>query len=170
MRPMKTATPVMAKKAGITSITAAVRSTMGHGVRRGRVTGAGAERGAADITTRAQWMRVVGRENIVTITPTGITKRAMEWSVLGGRANGGPGRRMAHVREQGRGRGAPGVKMEVMEGGDSTDCVPVKLSLRWKERSNKGMKRRRRASRTAIGKTFFSNIFEKMFFFNYTLD
>lgn len=167
MRPMKTVTWVMAKKGGITSITAAARSMMGHGVRRGRVTGAGAERGAADITTRAQWMREweVGRENIVTITPTGITGRAMEWSALGGRVNGGPGRRMAPVREQGRGRDAPGVKMEVMEGGDGTDHVAVKLSPRWKERSNKQMESRRRTSYTATGKT----IFEKMSFLKGTI-
>lgn len=75
--------------------------------------------------------------------------------------NGGPGRRMAHVREQGRGRGAPGVKMEVMEGGDGTDPVPVKLSRHWKEKSNKGMESRRRTSPTATGKT----IFEKVSFF-----
>ncbi|KAL0193477.1 hypothetical protein M9458_011773, partial [Cirrhinus mrigala] len=89
-----------------------------------------------NITTRAQWMR-----DIVTITPTGITGRAME-------ANGGPGRRMDHVQEQGRGRDAPGVKMEVMEGGDGTDHVAVKLSPRWKERSNERMESRR-ASHTA---------------------
>lgn len=162
MRPMKTATQVMAKKAGITSITATVRSTMGHGVRRGRVTGAGAERGAADITIRAQWTREweVGRENIVTITLIGIAERAMEWSAQG-RVNGGPGRMMAHVRKQGRGRGAPGAKMEVTEGGDGTDHVPVKLSRHWKERSNEGMESRRRASHTATGKT----IFEKVSFF-----
>lgn len=158
---MKTANLGMPKMAGITSITAAVRSMMGHGVRRGRATGAGAERGAADITIRARWTRVweVGRENIVTITPTGITGRAMGWSVLVGRANDGPGRRKAHDQEQGRERGAPGGKMEVMEGGGGTGREPVKLSLRWKERSNKGIERRRMASQPATGKTFFSNSF-----------
>lgn len=153
MRPMKTVTPGMAKKAGITFITVAVRSMMGHGVRRGRA------RGAADITTRAQWTREVGRENTVTITPTGITGRAMGWSVLGGRANGGPGRRTAHDQEQERERGAPGGGTEVMEGGGSTGREPVKLSPRWKERSNKRMERRRRASLPVTGKTFFSNSF-----------
>lgn len=151
----------MPKMAGITSITAAVRSMTGHGVRRERATGAGAERGATDITIRAQWTRVweVGRKNIVTITPTGITGRAMGWSVLVGRVNDGPGRRKAHDQQQGRERGAPGEKMEVMEGGDGTGREPVKLSQRWKERSNRGIETRRMASRPATGKTFFSNSF-----------
>lgn len=57
MRPMKMETLVMPKKAGITFITAEVKSMMGHVVRRGRVTGAEAEKGDVDITIRARWMR-----------------------------------------------------------------------------------------------------------------
>lgn len=153
MRPMKMETQVMPKTAGITFITAAVKSMMGHNVKRGRVTEAEAEKGDVDIIIRAQWMRVweVERGNIGTITPIGITERAMEWSVLGARANGGPGRRMAHGQEQGRERGAQGGRMEEMEGGGDIGLGPVKLSLRWKERSNKGMEKRR-ASCTAIGR------------------
>lgn len=76
------------------------------------------------------------RGNIGTITPIGITERAMVWSVLGGRVNGGPGRKRAHDQGQERERDAQGGRMEEMEGGGDTGHGPVKLSLRWKERSN----------------------------------
>lgn len=146
----------MAKKVGIMFITAAAKSTTQRDVRRGRTTGAGAVRGGTDITTRARWTREAERGNIATITPTDITGREMEWSALGARAKGGPGIRRAHVPERGKGRGVPEERTEVTEGGGGTGHGAVKLSPRWRERMNREMERKRRASRTATGKSNIS--------------
>lgn len=151
-RPLRMETWDVAKKAGITFITVAARSTMERDVRRGKTTGAGAGRRAADITTRARWRKEVGRGNIGTITPTDITERAMEWSALGARAKGDPGIKMARVQERGKGRGAPEGRTEVMEEGGGTSLVAIKLSPHWMERRNKEMERKRRESRIATGK------------------